>query len=40
MLTEYLRAAMHQATYDLLADDERYHGEIAALPGIWASPLT
>jgi len=33
MLTEYLGAAMHQATYDLLPDGEGYYGEIAALPG-------
>ncbi len=40
MLTEYIRAAMHQATYELLPDDEGYYGEIAALPGVWADGPT
>jgi predicted RNase H-like HicB family nuclease len=40
MLTEYIGAAMHQATYELLPDDEGYYGEIAALPGVWADGLT
>ena len=40
MLTEYIRAAMHQATYELLPDDEGYYGEIAALPGVWANGPT
>jgi predicted RNase H-like HicB family nuclease len=40
MLTEYIRAAMHQATYELLPDGEGYYGEIAALPGVWANGST
>ena len=40
MLTDYIRAAMHQATYELLPDDEGYCGEIAALPGVWADGPT
>ena len=35
MLTEYIRAAMHQATYELLPDGEGYYGEIAVLPGVF-----
>ncbi len=40
MLTEYLGAAMYQATYDLLPEGEGYYGEIAALPGVWANAST
>lgn len=40
MLTDYLRGAMHQATYELLPDGEGYFGEIAALPGVWANAST
>jgi predicted RNase H-like HicB family nuclease len=40
MLTEYIRAAMHQATYELLPDGEGFYGEIAALPGVWANGST
>ena len=40
MLTEYFRAAMHQAKYELLPEDEGYYGEIAVLPGVWANAPT
>ena len=40
MLTEYIRAAMHLAAYELLPDGEGYYGEIAALPGVWANGTT
>ena len=40
MLTEYIGAAMHQATYELLPEDEGYYGEIGALPGVWADGPT
>ena len=40
MLTEYIRAAMHQATYELLPDDEGYYGEIPVAPGVWADGPT
>ena len=40
MLTEYIRAAMHQASYELLPEGEGYYGEIAALPGVWADGRT
>jgi predicted RNase H-like HicB family nuclease len=40
MLTEYISAAMHQATYELLPEGEGYYGEIAALPGVWANAPT
>jgi predicted RNase H-like HicB family nuclease len=40
MLTEYICAAMHQATYDLLPEGEDYFGEIPVLPGVWANGAT
>jgi predicted RNase H-like HicB family nuclease len=36
MLTEYLRAAMHHATYALMEDGKRFWGEIPELQGVWA----
>ena len=40
MLTEYIGAALHEATYELLPDNEGYYGEISALPGVWAEGPT
>jgi predicted RNase H-like HicB family nuclease len=40
MLTEYIRGAMHQATYELLPDGEGYYGEIPTLQGVWANAST
>jgi predicted RNase H-like HicB family nuclease len=40
MLTEYIRAVMAQATYELLPEGEGYYGEITALPGVWANGPT
>lgn len=36
MLTEYLHDAMHQATYELLPDNQGFYGEIPTLSGVWA----
>jgi predicted RNase H-like HicB family nuclease len=40
MLTDYLRAAMRQARYEILPDDGSYYGEIPACPGVWAAADT
>lgn len=40
MLTEYIQAAMRQAAYELLPDDEGFYGEIPALLGVWANAST
>ncbi len=40
MLTDYLRGAMHQATYELLPEGEGYFGEIPRLEGVWANAAT
>ena len=40
MLTEYIQAAMEQATYKPLADDEGVFGEIPGFQGLWANAPT
>jgi len=40
MLTEYLRAALRRARYEILGDEPGYYGEIRELPGVWASAET
>lgn len=37
MLTAYLRAAMRQAHYEILADDGTFYGEIRGVQGVWAN---
>ncbi len=39
MLTKYIHAAMHHATYKLL-DDGSIFGEIPVVPGVWADADT
>ena len=36
MIQTYIDAAMRQARYELIQDDEPYYGEIPELPGVWA----
>lgn len=40
MLTQYLQAAMRQATYEVLSDDGSFYGEIPGFQGVWANTLT
>ena len=40
MLTDYIKAAMHSATYKTLQDDNSYFGEIPNLTGVWANAPT
>src|SRR5207302_77693 len=40
MLTEYIRAAMRQAQYKLLPQDNTFFGHIPAYQGVWASEPT
>ena len=40
MLTAYLRAALRQAHYEILADDKQFYGEIHACPGVYATAPT
>jgi len=39
MLTNYIRAAMISATYELL-DDGTFYGEIPDCPGVWGNAET
>ena len=36
MLTRYIQAAMHQATYELL-EDGSFYGEIPSCKGVWSN---
>ena len=40
MLTAYIRAAMHNAHYEILAGAEGYLGKIPDLQGVWANADT
>lgn len=40
MLTSYIRAAMHRATYELLEDGEGFFGRIPGFQGVWANADT
>jgi predicted RNase H-like HicB family nuclease len=37
MLTAYIQAAMRNAKYEGLPEDNIYYGEIPELPGVWAT---
>lgn len=40
MIQEYLRAAMQEARYELIEDEEPYYGEVPTLQGVWATGRT
>ena len=40
MLTEYIEAALAEARYELIRDEEPYYGEIPSLQGVWATGKT
>ncbi|MBA3442646.1 MAG: type II toxin-antitoxin system HicB family antitoxin [Pyrinomonadaceae bacterium] len=40
MLTNYLRAALHQAHYEILSDDNSFYGEIPGFDGIFSNAIT
>lgn len=40
MLTDYIRAAMQTAYYEILSDDGTYYGEIPGFQGVWANADT
>ena len=40
MLTKYIQAAMHRATYEILEDDGSFSGSIPGLEGVWANAST
>lgn len=40
VLTDYIRAAMKKATYEILEDDRSFYGSIPGFEGVWANALT
>jgi len=40
VLTEYIRAAMGRARYEILEDDGSFHEEIPGFDGVWANAET
>jgi predicted RNase H-like HicB family nuclease len=40
MLTKYIRAALHYASYEILADDGSFYGEIPVCNGVYANAAT
>ena len=40
MLTEYIKAAMRKAHYEILPDDNSYYGEIPGFDGVYANSET
>lgn len=40
MLKNYLRAALHQARYEMLPDDSSFYGEIPPCNGVYANAST
>jgi len=40
MLTDYLRAALSKATYEILRDDGTFYGEIPGFAGVYSNDKT
>jgi predicted RNase H-like HicB family nuclease len=40
MLTQYLQAALDNANYEIIEDEEPFYGEIPQLAGVWATGVT
>jgi predicted RNase H-like HicB family nuclease len=40
MITEYIKAAMKNAHYEMIEDEDPYYGEIPPLKGVWATGKT
>ena len=40
MLTDYIRAALHQARYEMLPDDNSFYGEIPGFEGVYSNTVT
>lgn len=40
MLTNYIRAAMRQARYEILPEDKSFYGEIPGFEGVYANAST
>ncbi len=40
MITEYIEAALAQAKYEIIEDEEPFYGEVPSLAGVWATGKT
>lgn len=40
MLSQYIQAALRQANYEILADNEGFYGEITGFQGVYANAET
>jgi predicted RNase H-like HicB family nuclease len=40
MLSQYIKAALKQAKYSILNDDDSFYGEIPGFQGVWANAET
>lgn len=40
MLRQYIDAALHSASYEILAEDSTFYGEIPGLDGVFANAAT
>ncbi len=40
MLTNYMRAALHRARYEILPDDNSFYAEIPGFDGVYANAAT
>lgn len=40
MLSQYIKAAMRQAKYEILSDDKSFYGEIPGFQGVYANAET
>lgn len=40
MLTQYIKAAMHKATYEILENHEGFYGEIPGFQGVYSNAPT
>lgn len=40
VLTEYIKAALEEAEYEIIRDEEPYYGRIPGLQGVWATGRT
>ena len=40
MLTDYIRAAMRRAHYEILEDEGTFYGEMPGFDGVWANSDT
>jgi predicted RNase H-like HicB family nuclease len=40
VITEYIKAALDRAKFEIIKDEEPYYGEVPELKGVWATGKT